>query len=55
MVGHGEKRMALGEVKALLDKRKKKWTPPELGHPQGVLKRYAEQAASAMKGAYLEN
>jgi len=25
-----------------------------MGHPHGVLKRYGLQAASAMKGAYLE-
>ena len=54
MVGHGEKRMEAGEVQAILDKRKKEWKTPAFGHPQGVLKRYSEQAASAMKGAYLE-
>ena len=54
MVGHGEKRMEAGEVQAILDKRREEWKTPDFGHPQGVLKRYCEQAASAMKGAYLE-
>jgi dihydroxy-acid dehydratase len=54
MVGHGAERMEAGEVQALLNKRKKEWKTPDFGHPQGVLKRYSEQAASAMKGAYLE-
>ena len=54
MVGHGEKRIEAGEVQAILDKRRKQWKTPDFGHPQGVLKRYSEQAASAVKGAYLE-
>jgi len=54
MVGHGEKRMEAGEVQAILDKRREEWKTPDFGHPQGVLKRYSEQAASAVKGAYLE-
>ena len=54
MVGHGKKRMKEDEVQSLLDQRKKRWKAPPLGHPQGVLERYSKQAASAMKGAYLE-
>ena len=34
--------------------RKKQWQAPSLMHPRGVLKRYAKQAVSAIKGAYLE-
>jgi dihydroxy-acid dehydratase len=54
MVGQGKKRMKKDEVQSLLDQRKKAWKAPLLGHPQGVLERYSKQAASAMKGAYLE-
>jgi dihydroxy-acid dehydratase len=42
------------EVQALLAERKKQWKAPSLVHPRGVLKRYVNQAVSAIKGAYLE-
>ncbi len=42
------------EVQSLLAKRKKQWKAPPLMHPRGVLRRYANQAVSAIKGAYLE-
>jgi dihydroxy-acid dehydratase len=54
IVGHKDKRLGRGEVKSLLAERKKRWQPPILKHPPGILKRYAGRAASAIKGAYLE-
>jgi len=42
------------EIKPLLAERKRLWKPPVLHQPPGVLRRYSNQAASAMKGAYLE-
>jgi len=54
MVGTGGKKMNDRALQALLRERKKKWTPPRLEHPNGILRRYSVQAASAMKGAYLE-
>jgi dihydroxy-acid dehydratase len=42
-------------ISALLDERKKNWELPDLQHTGGVLKRYTRHAASAMKGAYLED
>ena len=54
MVGCGERRMEEDEVQSLLNERKKRWKAPPFGHPQGVLRRYSAQAASAMKGAYLK-
>jgi len=54
VVGIGDQRMRPEEMETILDERKKKWEAPSLDHPHGVLKRYSVQAASAMKGAYLE-
>ncbi len=54
IVGHAERRMDSNGVQYLLAERKKKWKAPSLRHPRGVLKRYASQAVSAIKGAYLE-
>jgi dihydroxy-acid dehydratase len=54
IVGSKEKRMNSTEVRSLLAERKKRWTRPPLGHPPGVLQRYAGRAVSAIKGAYLE-
>jgi dihydroxy-acid dehydratase len=54
IVGHADRRLDSGEVQSLLAERKKQWRPPKLMHPRGVLKRYANQAVSAIKGAYLE-
>jgi dihydroxy-acid dehydratase len=55
MVGHKGKKMRPGEVTALLGRRKKKWKAPSRDHTKGILKRYTMHAASAMKGAYLED
>jgi len=49
------KQMSPDQVKAHLAERKKNWKQPDLQHTNGVLKRYAKRAASAMKGAYLED
>lgn len=54
VVGCKGKKMDLRAVQAVLEKRRKKWRLPQLQHPPGLLKRYATQATSAMKGAYLE-
>ena len=54
IVGHADRRMNPAEVQALLVERKKQWKAPSLVHPRGVLKRYVNQAVSAIKGAYLE-
>ena len=49
------KQMSPDQVKTHLAERKKNWKQPDLQHTNGVLKRYAKRAASAMKGAYLED
>ncbi len=54
MVGVEGQRRDENEIKALLAERKKRWKPPVLHHPPGILRRYSDRAASAMKGAYLE-
>jgi len=48
------KKMEERGVQAVFEERRKKWKPPKLHHPPGILRRYATQASSAMKGAYLE-
>ena len=55
MVGRKGKKMRLSEVAALLARRREKWKAPSLNHSSGILKRYTLHAASAMKGAYLED
>jgi dihydroxy-acid dehydratase len=55
MVGVKERPMSPEEVDMLLNERKKKWRAPTLKHTAGILKRYSLHAASAMKGAYLED
>jgi len=42
-------------VDAVFSERRKRWKPVFPKHPPGILRRYAKQAASAMKGAYLES
>jgi dihydroxy-acid dehydratase len=55
MVGTKGKMLKPREVDALLAGRRKKWKAPKLHHTPGILKRYSVRAASAMKGAYLED
>jgi dihydroxy-acid dehydratase len=55
IIGCEGKQMSPDEVSARLADRKKNWKLPDLKHTRGVLKRYAQHAASAMKGAYLED
>jgi dihydroxy-acid dehydratase len=54
IVGVGAQKRDENEIQALLAERKKVWEPPVLHQPPGVLRRYSNRAASAMKGAYLE-
>jgi dihydroxy-acid dehydratase len=54
IVGVGGQKRGENEIQALLAERKKLWEPPVLHRPPGVLRRYSKRAASAMKGAYLE-
>ena len=49
----GKKKMEPRAIQGVLEERRKRWKPPKLQHPSGILRRYATQAASAMKGAYL--
>jgi dihydroxy-acid dehydratase len=55
VIGCEGKQMSPDQVKDHLADRKKEWKLPDLQHTNGVLKRYARRAASAMKGAYLED
>jgi dihydroxy-acid dehydratase len=55
MIGCRGKPLSSEAVNALLAERKKNWKLPDLKHTAGVLKHYARHAASAMKGAYLED
>jgi len=55
VIGCDGKQMSPDRVNARLSDRKKNWKRPDLQHTNGVLKRYARHAASAMKGAYLED
>lgn len=54
VVGIAGKKMSPKAIQAIFEGRRKKWKPPKLHHPPGILRRYATQAASAMQGAYLE-
>jgi dihydroxy-acid dehydratase len=54
LVGVKNRHLASAEIQAVLSDRHKRWTPPVLDHPAGVLKRYTARAASAIKGAYLQ-
>ncbi len=54
VVGMRGKKMNSGAIQSAFEERQKSWRAPKLKHPQGILRRYASQAASAMKGAYLE-
>jgi dihydroxy-acid dehydratase len=53
VVGIKGKKMEPRAIQGVLEERKKRWKPPKLQHPPGILRRYAAQAVSAMKGAYL--
>jgi dihydroxy-acid dehydratase len=54
VVGIKGKKMDPSAIQAVFEERRKRWKPPNLQHPPGILRRYATQATSAMKGAYLE-
>jgi len=55
VIGCDGQPMSENQVNAHLADRKKNWEPPDLQYTKGVLKRYTGRAASAMKGAYLED
>ena len=55
LVGHKAKMLKPREADALLAGRRKKWKAPALRHTPGILRRYSIRAASAMRGAYLED
>jgi dihydroxy-acid dehydratase len=55
VIGCDDKKMTADQIDAMLADRKKRWKCPDLNHTKGVLKRYAQRAASAMKGAYLKD
>jgi dihydroxy-acid dehydratase len=54
LVGVRGQKKGEDEIQALLAERKKRWRPSLRRHPPGILRRYSDRAASAMKGAYLE-
>ncbi len=53
VVGIKGQRLDPQAVAKVYEERRKKWKPPQLKHPRGILHRYSKQAASAMQGAYL--
>ncbi|MBM4330540.1 MAG: dihydroxy-acid dehydratase [Deltaproteobacteria bacterium] len=53
VVGCGGKQIGSQAAESILAERLKRWQPPIVQHPQGLLRRYSRQAESAMKGAYL--
>jgi len=53
VIGCKGKKMTPREVDAVFAERRKRWKPVLPQHPPGILRRYAKQAVSAMKGAYL--
>ena len=53
MVGVKGKKMEPHAIQGVFEERRKRWHPPKIQHPAGILRRYATQAVSAMKGAYL--
>ena len=55
VIGCDGKPMSENQASAHLADRKKNWKRPDLQYTSGVLKRYTSRAASAMKGAYLED
>jgi dihydroxy-acid dehydratase len=55
VVGRKGKMLKPQEVDALLARRREKWKAPALHHIPGILRRYSMRAASAMRGAYLED
>ncbi|MCP4622743.1 MAG: dihydroxy-acid dehydratase [bacterium] len=54
IVGCQDQPMGSKEVDTLLAERKKSWAPIVRKHPSGILRRYSNQAVSAIKGAYLK-
>jgi dihydroxy-acid dehydratase len=55
VVGIKGKKMEPRAIQGVFEVRRKRWKPPKQEHPAGILRRYATQAVSAMKGAYLDS
>ncbi|MCB2190016.1 MAG: dihydroxy-acid dehydratase [Deltaproteobacteria bacterium] len=43
------------QAQAALDQRRKTWQAPQRQQPRGLLRRYSQGAASAMRGAFMED
>lgn len=54
IIGVNSQKMSESEISAILEERKKKWRPHESKYKNGVLKLFTENAASPMKGGYME-
>ena len=54
IVGVAGERKTPAEIDAVLAQRRAAWQPKPPRYPRGVLKFYAQHAASPMKGAYME-
>ncbi len=54
IIGVDGERKTPEEIDQILEERKKNWKPREPKYKKGVLRLFAEHAASPMKGAYLE-
>ena len=54
IVGVSGERKTPEEIEAVLAERRKKWVPKTRKYRSGVLRLYAEHAASPMKGAYMD-
>lgn len=55
LVGIQGKPASPEEMERVLAKRRAAWQPPQHQQPRGLLRRYAKGAASAMRGAFLED
>lgn len=54
IVGIGGKPLSKEQVDAVLEERKRRWTPKEPKYSSGALKLFVEHAVSPMKGGYME-
>jgi len=54
LVGVKGRKLDESGAREILEARKKSWTPKKIEHPYGLLRRYAKQAGSAMKGAVID-
>lgn len=54
IIGIAGERKTMEEVAAVLEQRRRDWTPRERRYKKGVLRLFSEHAASPMQGAYLK-